>query len=231
MNKQDGKSKKSTVGVVVGILIALAGLLSPFVGCGVGTSFGYQQEYGNTAPAGNAVLYDHRYPSNPVPIFWVVQYPVGDDAYPQPRLIELTDPDIEDGEWFFGPPSAHNRLTIGPWEQPPQWDQQGDLEWGKPLGKLEVLSGGAQFETASDQSIRVELILYPVDKGDGWVRWYYTYEIRNNAVIPLQLKREYQTSDWALDTVVYLGFIGAVVGTIVGVGLLIAGVLICVFSP
>ena len=90
--------------------------------------------------------------------------------------------------------------------------------------------GGVSFETINEAKCRVELIVYPTGRPDGWVRWYYIYEIENQTVEPIKAYREYDTSDWTGEAVFFTGIIGFVAGGVVGFVLIIMGVIFLLVS-
>lgn len=213
---------------VLGYLLILLGVLFPFTGCVVGGRAGYRAANGPPT-VGQSSIFSQVSPPETMPEFWVVQYPADADVEPHPRLVDLADPDLGNIDWSFGPPAVQSRLAVGPWEQPPQWSQDWGEQWGKPIGDLEIRSGGVQFHATNDQATRVELVLYPAHKQDGWDRWYYIYDIADKTAIPVSAYREANISDWTGESVFVYSIGGLFIGTVVGIMLVALG-LTCVFA-
>ncbi len=208
------------IGVFGYCLIVLC-VLTPFVGCVVGGAAGYRAANG-PLPVGPASLFISDNPPSMMPEFWVVQYPKDDTKDPNPRLIDLSDPDRNSPDWHYGPPAIQSRLTTGPWDTTAyRSDEQARTQI--PAGNLKINAGGVSFATLEDGSIRAELIVYPADRPDGWDRWYYIYDIADNAAEPVSAYREANRSDWTGESVLVYSIGGLLIGTVIGVVLVALG--------
>lgn len=199
-----------TVGVVIGCFVFFA------IGCPAGCAVGYRVAF-HENDGGSEILYQLTPPVSTDGRFWIVLY----DEQDRPTLQHSPLPIFDLTPDHRTVPARETEGSTGPWSGP------GPPDWVTstiPAGEHEFQAGGVSFV---DQGgiFQAELIVYPHKPENGWIREYYTYEIRGTQVHLVRSLRERSFNEWGIEILMMYGVLGSAAGIVFGS---VAGALIAI---
>lgn len=191
--------------------VAIAAVVGSFVffaiGCPAGCAVGYRVAF-HENDGGSEVLYQLTPPVSTDGQFWLVLY----DEQDRPTLQHSPLPifDLSPGQRTI--PIAESEASTGPWSGP------GPPDWVTstiPAGEHKFQAGGVSFVDHGGV-FQAELIVYPDKPENGWIREYYTYEIRGTQAHLVRSRRERSFNEWGIDIMMMYGLLGSAAGIVFG---------------
>jgi hypothetical protein len=197
------------IGAAIGCFVFFA------IGCPAGCAIGWRVAF-HENDGGSEILYQLTPPVSTDGQFWLVLY----DEQDRPTLQHAPLPifDLTPGQRTV--PARASEASTGPWSGP------GPPDWvisTIPAGEHEYQAGGVSFVDQGG-TVQAELIVYPSKPANGWIREYYTYEIRGTQAHLIRSMRERSFNEWggemlaiyAIPITVAFSFVGLILGGVVG---------------